>query len=41
PAFDITPHELITSLVTEAGIITAPFEKNLARCVYNIRLEGK
>jgi methylthioribose-1-phosphate isomerase len=41
PAFDITPHNLITSLVTEAGIITRPFEQNLARYVYNNSLEGK
>ncbi len=41
PAFDITPHELITSLVTEAGIITPPYKLNLAGCVYNSSLEGK
>ncbi|MRS02813.1 S-methyl-5-thioribose-1-phosphate isomerase [bacterium] len=41
PAFDVTPHGLITSLVTEAGIITPPYELNLARCVYNNSLEGK
>ncbi|MBA4385091.1 MAG: S-methyl-5-thioribose-1-phosphate isomerase [Anaerolinea sp.] len=41
PAFDITPNNLITSLVTEAGIITPPYTENLARCVYNTSLEGK
>lgn len=41
PAFDITPNNLITSLVTEAGIITPPYEQNLASCVYNTSLEGK
>lgn len=41
PAFDITPNHLITSLVTEAGIITPPFAQNLVRCVYNNSLEGK
>lgn len=41
PAFDITPHKLITALVTEAGIITPPFERNLAGSVYNKNLEGK
>ena len=40
PAFDITPHELLTALVTEVGVIKAPFEKNLASCVYNTNLEG-
>ena len=41
PAFDITPFHLITSFVTEAGIITPPYEQNLARYVYNTCLEGK
>lgn len=31
PAFDVTPHELITALVTERGVIYPPFEKNLPR----------
>jgi methylthioribose-1-phosphate isomerase len=30
PAFDVTPHELITAIVTEAGIIYPPFEQALA-----------
>lgn len=30
PAFDITPHELITAIITEEGVIEPPFEKNLA-----------
>ncbi|MGP7818488.1 S-methyl-5-thioribose-1-phosphate isomerase [Niallia sp. 01092] len=29
PAFDVTPNELITAIITEKGIVTAPFEKNL------------
>jgi methylthioribose-1-phosphate isomerase len=29
PAFDVTPHELITGFITERGIITAPFKSNL------------
>ena len=29
PAFDVTPHELITAIITEAGVITPPFEVNL------------
>lgn len=28
PAFDVVEHELITGIVTEEGIITAPFEEN-------------
>jgi methylthioribose-1-phosphate isomerase len=27
PAFDITPHKLITGIVTEAGILRWPFKK--------------
>lgn len=40
PAFDITPHELISAHVTETGIIYPPFAQNLARVVYNNRLEN-
>lgn len=29
PAFDVTPHENITAIVTEKGIVRAPFEENL------------
>jgi methylthioribose-1-phosphate isomerase len=29
PAFDVTPHELVTGLITEKGIIQAPFTENL------------
>jgi methylthioribose-1-phosphate isomerase len=31
PAFDITPAELVTSIVTERGIVRPPFERSLAR----------
>lgn len=31
PAFDVTDHELITAIITEKGIVTAPFEENLKR----------
>ena len=30
PAFDVTPAELITGIVTEEGVIRAPFETGLA-----------
>jgi len=33
PAFDITPHRLVDAIVTEEGIIKAPYEKNLKRIV--------
>ena len=29
PAFDVTPPDLITAIVTEKGIITPPFDKNV------------
>lgn len=29
PAFDITPPELITGIITEYGIIKPPFDKNI------------
>lgn len=31
PAFDVTDHELITAIITEKGIVKAPFEENLKR----------
>jgi len=40
PAFDVTPHELLSGLVTEAGILYPPFSQNLASCVYNTSLDG-
>lgn len=33
PAFDVTPNHYITGIVTEHGIVTPPFEKNLQRVV--------
>lgn len=29
PAFDVTPHELITAFITERGLIYPPYEENL------------
>lgn len=31
PAFDVTPHRLITAIITEAGVIFPPFKSNLRR----------
>ncbi len=33
PAFDITPHRLISAIVTENGIVRPPFKPNLAKSV--------
>ena len=30
PAFDVTPHELLTGIITEKGVIYPPFRENLA-----------
>lgn len=30
PAFDVTPHRYITAIITEAGVVRPPFEKNLS-----------
>jgi methylthioribose-1-phosphate isomerase len=29
PAFDVTPPELVTAIVTERGVIRPPFEQNI------------
>jgi methylthioribose-1-phosphate isomerase len=31
PAFDVTPAELITAIVTEQGVHRAPYEESLPR----------
>lgn len=33
PAFDITPHRLVTGIVTENGVVSPPFDINLAKAV--------
>ncbi|MBI5253176.1 MAG: S-methyl-5-thioribose-1-phosphate isomerase [Euryarchaeota archaeon] len=31
PAFDVTPHKYITGIITEKGVLGAPFEKSIKR----------
>ena len=31
PSFDVTDHSLLSGIVTERGIVTAPFEENLRK----------
>ncbi len=31
PAFDVTPHELVTAFITDTGLLTPPFEQSLLR----------
>ena len=33
PAFDVTPHRLLTALVTEKGVIRPPFTENLRQAI--------
>ncbi len=33
PAFDVTPHRLVTGIVTENGLVRPPYPENLARAV--------
>jgi len=33
PAFDVTPHELISAIITEKGIIRAPFGRDIKKVV--------
>jgi len=33
PAFDVTPHELITAFITDRGLIYPPYEKNLRQFI--------
>lgn len=37
PAFDVTPHELVTAIITERGIVEPPFEANLGRLMGTAR----
>jgi methylthioribose-1-phosphate isomerase len=41
PAFDVTPHQLLTGLITECGVISPPFSLNLARILRNNEREPK
>jgi methylthioribose-1-phosphate isomerase len=40
PAFDVTPHALITAIVTEQGVVEPPFEKNLRRMMQDRQTAG-
>ena len=33
PAFDVTPHKLITAIITDKGIIRSPYKKNIKRII--------
>jgi methylthioribose-1-phosphate isomerase len=40
PAFDVTPHHLITGIITEKGLIYPPFEENL-HALFSGMTEGR
>ena len=35
PAFDVTPHDLLTAIITERGVLRPPFDRELAGLVHN------
>lgn len=35
PAFDITPNELVTAIITEKGVITPPYQQNIRAHVHH------
>lgn len=35
PAFDVTPHELITAIITDAGVLLPPFGPSIAGTIHN------
>jgi methylthioribose-1-phosphate isomerase len=37
PAFDITPHRLISGIITENGVVFPPYERNLRQTVQSGR----
>ena len=32
-AFDVTPHDLITAIITEVGVLEPPFEESIAKAL--------
>jgi len=41
PAFDVTPHDLITAIITDKGIVSPPYEKNIERVMSNTKAQNK
>jgi methylthioribose-1-phosphate isomerase len=40
PAFDVTPHTLISAIITEKGIVEPPLEENLCRITREPQTDG-
>jgi methylthioribose-1-phosphate isomerase len=41
PAFDVTPHELISAFITERGLVYPPYEENLRRVLRRSADQGQ
>jgi methylthioribose-1-phosphate isomerase len=41
PAFDVTPHEMVTAIITENGLLEPPFRASLKRAVDDHRKESR
>ncbi len=41
PAFDVTPHDLVTAIITERGIARPPYNKSLLRIVKGETSKGE
>lgn len=41
PAFDVTPHDYVTAIVTEAGIARPPYEQSLRTLCAGYHIEGQ
>jgi methylthioribose-1-phosphate isomerase len=37
PAFDVTPHELVTGIITDRGLVEPPYDINLKQVVFAVR----
>ena len=40
PAFDITPHQYITAIVTEKGVVREPYTESLSETVKGMQVES-
>jgi methylthioribose-1-phosphate isomerase len=41
PAFDVTPHNLVTAIISEEGVVTAPYAEGLSRVVQAAQRRGR
>ena len=36
PAFDVTPHRYVSAIITELGVVRAPYDQNLRNLFANL-----